>query len=407
MPEHASHLAAAFARLERALLRRRLAAIEPILRVEIVALGAFASALLFWQARLRIDSLAFARGPAVAAAAISAALLGLALLGGALAGGRLISRLGGRLPGPHWLALPIPPLAILRHHARGARLLSLWAAPPGMVILIAGAGIVPAPWLAALGVGFAAAFDLAGRAGCAVAFRIALRRCERRPGQDPVTRVLAAAARPVRGARLGRARWRGDGALRAFLRKDLLVTRRPGAARERIASPLALGVFSILAWMLPVAPEGVATVAFAVAILSAVGLATWIVGLAASDPSPVVRTLPLGVGVVWGARVVWAALGALALGAGQALALGFGPAHPPGASFTTVALIAFAIGTLGANYAVTLHPRSDHADRVLGIALAISLAASLMMYYMGWLLLVAGLLLSARRLPRWSWQENE
>src|SRR5439155_1677364 len=63
MIEPAPNLTAAFARLERRLVRRRLAAIEPILRFEIAALDASISASLFWQSRSRLGSIAFARGP--------------------------------------------------------------------------------------------------------------------------------------------------------------------------------------------------------------------------------------------------------------------------------------------------------------------------------------------------------
>ena len=59
MLEPAPDFAAAFSRLERALLARRLAAIEPALRVEIAALGAVLTAFLFWQMRLRRGAIAF------------------------------------------------------------------------------------------------------------------------------------------------------------------------------------------------------------------------------------------------------------------------------------------------------------------------------------------------------------
>src|SRR5262245_31340302 len=95
MPELAPDFAAAFARPERSLLRRRLAAVEPILRLEIGALSAILAAFLFWQTRMRLGSTAFARGPGAAAAESALALLGLALLGGVLAGGRHIVRLAG------------------------------------------------------------------------------------------------------------------------------------------------------------------------------------------------------------------------------------------------------------------------------------------------------------------------
>src|SRR5439155_470759 len=191
---------------------------------------------------------------------------------------------------------------------------------------------------------------------------------------DPPTRVLAAAAAPVRTIRLGAARWRRPGAFRAFLSKDALLARRPGPARARLASPWIFGALSVLAWKLPIAPLARASVALALALVAAAGVASWIVALVTSDPFPVVRGLPLGVGVVWGARLAWAAFGALALAAGQALGAGLSPAPSPPASFAGTALVTFAIGALGANYGVTLFPNVDlwrdpiAAKRRLGFA---------------------------------------
>src|SRR2546422_888223 len=122
MIEPAPNLTAAFARLERRLVRRRLAAIEPILRFEIAALGA---------------------------------------------------------------------------------------------ILASGVHIVPAPALAALAAGFGILLEVAGRVGCAAAFGLAWVRATPCAACDPPTRVLAAAAAPVRAIRLGAARWRRPGAFRA------------------------------------------------------------------------------------------------------------------------------------------------------------------------------------------------
>jgi len=108
---------------------------------------------------------------------------------------------------------------------------------------------------------------------------------------------------------------------------------------------------------------------------------------------------------VWGARVAWAALGAVTLAAGQAVGAGLSPAPAADPPVLGTALVALAIGVLGANYAITLFPRTDHAERILGIALAISIAASIMIYFLGWALLLAALLHSARRLPRWARSE--
>jgi len=405
MLEHAPDLAAAFARLERSLLRRRWAAIEPVLRFEIAALVAFLCASLFWRMRLRLGSIAFAHGPWAAAADGALALAGLALAGGALCGARHALRLAPGSPAPPWLALPIPPVEIHRHLARTSRPLALWAAAPAVAILAAGVGIVPGVALLAFAGGFGIVLDRAARLGCAAAFGLALLRTEPHPGCDATTRVLAVAARPVRAARSGAARWRGDGAFAAFLRKDALLARRPGAARGRLVPPLVFGALSVLVWTAPIAPGAVSTVALALTLMAAAGVAGWIVALAASDPFPVVRSLPLGPGVVWGTRVTWAALGAVTLAAGQALGADLSPAPSATAPVAGTALVALAIGVLGANYAITLFPRADHAERILGIALAISITASLMIYYLGWALLLAALLHSARRLPRWARSE--
>jgi len=405
MPQRAPDFAVAFARLERQLVRRRLAAIELRLRLEIAALGALAVAFLFWQVRLSLASIAFARGFSAAAGASAASLAALALLGGGVAGARHAARLAAGFPGPQWLALPLPSREIHRHLARTSRVPSLWAAIPALAILLAGARIVPGFLLLALAAGFGVLLDLTGRLGCAIAFRLALRRAEEHPGRDPVTRVLAVAARKAPAPRLGAARWRGERPLAAFLRKDLLLTRRPGPARARLVPPLAFGALSLLAWAAPLAPEAVPTLALALALLAAAGGASWIVALAASDPFPLLRGLPIGVGVAWGARVVWATLGAITLAAGHALAAGFAQPPAPQAIFAGTGLAALAIGVLGANYAITLFPRADHAERVLGVALAVAMAASLMIPFLGWSLLLAALLHSARRLKHWAWLE--
>jgi hypothetical protein len=407
MPARDPDFTAAFARLERSLMRRRLEGVEPVLRFEIAALAGIFATFLFWQMRTRLGSIAFAHGAWAATGDAAAVLAGLALLGGSLAAARHALRLAPGAPGPAWLALPVPAAEVHRHLARTSRPLAAWAAIPALAALAAGIGIVPWPALAGIAAAFCLLLDLASRAGCRAAFGLAWLGAERGAGLDAWTRVLAAAARPLRAGRLGAARWRSEGPLAAFMRKDLLVTRRPGAARERLAQPLLFGALSVVVWLVPAFGAARATLAIGLALLAAAGLASWIVAIAASDPFPVVRTLPLGVGVVWGARVAWAAFGALALAAGQACGAGVAPPPASDAPVAGVALAAFAIATLGANYAITLYPRGDHAERILGIALAVSLAASLMFYFVGWAVLLAALVHSARRLPRWTRQEAE
>jgi len=66
------------------------------------------------------------------------------------------------------------------------------------------------------------------------------------------------------------------------------------------------------------------------------------------------------------------------------------------------AAAAFAIGLLALNYGVSLYPRGAEADRLFALTLAIALSASLMITLLGWLVLLAAIVHSARRVPRWS-----
>jgi hypothetical protein len=61
---------------------------------------------------------------------------------------------------------------------------------------------------------------------------------------------------------------------------------------------------------------------------------------------------------------------------------------------------------LALNYGLTLFPRTDHALRMLAVTLGLSIAASLMIPLMGWVVLFAGLIHSTRRLPRWATLEE-
>jgi hypothetical protein len=401
MPDHVPDFADAFARLERALLRRRLAGIEPVLRIELAALSAFWLAVLFWRMHMRLGSIAFTQGGGAAAADCAAALSVLALGGGAVAALRHATCLESGAPGPAWLVLPIPPAEVHRHLARDSRQFSRLAALPAATVLGAGVGSVGALPLVALAAGFGIALDLASRLGTAAAFGLAWLRAGRHAG-DPATSVLADAGRRVRLPRVGAVHWRREGAMSAFLRKDLLVTVRPGAPRERLLLPLGLGLLSLVAWWIPLAPHALATLALGLALLAAAGLASWIVALTSGDPFPVVKSLPLGVGVVWGARFAWAALGAVLLAAGQAVASSLAPPPAARAPVFATALATLAIGTLGANYAITLFPRAQTANRILGIALTVSIVASLMFPILGWILLFAALVHSARHLKRWA-----
>jgi len=395
----------AFRVLERTLVRRRAAGVDARLRVELVALAALILGFLFWQVRIPLDSLERRTGVATVAEVEFAGLAALALGGGGIAFARHAVRLRRGPGGPAWLALPVSPRALGRHLAWGSRTTAWLALVPATAWVLAAVQLVPAWWLVLLFAIFVWMLLEAARLGCWLAVRDAVRRAEPRPGLDDLSRVLVAARRVGTSAPLPAARWRRQPAWRALLGKDLLVTRRPSPARQRAIAPLVLLASSAVAWALPVAPALAHALAFALGLLTAATLAEWIIAVAGTDPFPVLRGLPLGVASVWGARLLWAVLGSASLLVVQALCAR--ALHPMALQVLLVWLGAasLAIGALGANYAVTLYPRVEHAQRMLALSLGLAIAASLMIPLVGWVLVFTALLHSARRLPGWSRQE--
>lgn len=386
-------------------MHRRIAGVDPRLRVELAALCALISGFLFWQARVPLDGLARARGPVAVATLELFVLAALAALGGFLAGNRHIARLRGGAGGPAWLALPVPPEALKRHLMWDSRASAWILLVPGIACVVAAIGLVPLAWLALLAALFVWLLLEGARFGCWTAQRIVEREAEPRAGLDALTRVLAAGRRAVTVARLPAARWGRRAAWLALCAKDLTLSRRATPARQRALMPLILLVLSGLVWAFPIATPLSRALAFGIALLAATTFAEWIIAAAGTDPFSVLRGLPLGVAVVWGARVAMVAVFAAALVAAQALSAR--PLSPPALRFHLVWLGAasLVIGVLGANYAITLYPRAEHAQRVLALSLGLAIAASLMIPVVGWVLLFTALLHSARRLPRWTRQE--
>ncbi|MEO5617399.1 MAG: hypothetical protein ABIS67_06480, partial [Candidatus Eisenbacteria bacterium] len=71
-----------------------------------------------------------------------------------------------------------------------------------------------------------------------------------------------------------------------------------------------------------------------------------------------------------------------------------------------VGLASLAITMLGVNYGISLYPRAEQAQRVLALSLGLSMAASLMVPLMGWIVLLTAVLHSSRRVARWSRAEE-
>jgi hypothetical protein len=402
MPALTSPQAVAFRRLERDLVRRRLLQLDPRMRVELALLGILIAGFLFWQVRVPLDGLVRARGPLAGLETVGVAWLALALLGTGLAAGEHGRRLRTGPRGPAWLALPCEPVRLERHLAWDSRSRLAWLAVPALGVLAAAVGLLPALWLLGLAALFAAMVHAAGLAGCALAYRVARRSVEPRPALFPIERVLAVAAPRAPRRRVAPATWQRTSPWVALTAKDLRLTLRLGAMRRTALLPIAFGVASLLAWRLPAEPGLRHFAAFALSLLAAATLAEWLVVLSGSDPFDALRVLPLGVGTVWGARAIWGVGFAIVLAMGQALAARELAPHALQVFLVWSGLATIVIATLGVNYGVTLFPRADVAQRLLGLSLGLAVAASIMLPLSGWVVLLTAVLHSARRLPRWA-----
>jgi hypothetical protein len=391
---------AALARMERALLSRRFAALDLRLRLELLAFAVLAAGFFGWQVRIPLDGLARHRGATAAVLAVATGLA-LSLIAGALIAAARQRASFRERSGPAWLALPLAPAAIATHLARVSAPWALWALIPGAGVLVAGAGLIPNAIHVVLAIAFLALLLPAGRLGAtlATAWRPP-------PGAGPaIERWLRVAARTTGRARTHRARWGRGPAWLVLWAKDLSSSLRPGPLRGRLVPALLLALASALAWRLPGDPRLAGFLAFAVALLAAAAFAEWIVELCGSDPFAVLRALPVGPGALWGARFASALLAALLLAGAHAAVRATATPDPwtPALRLQLVStgLATLLVCTLGANYGLTLFPRSDHAARMLAVTLGLSIAASLMIPLMGWVILLAGWIHSARRLPRW------
>jgi len=402
MPASTSPQAAAFRRLERDLVRRRFMQLDSRMRIELLALGLLIAGFLFWQVRVPLDGLVRAHGALAGLEVVGVAWLALGLLGAGLAAGYHAHRLRLGPRGPEWLALPCEPARLERHLAWDSRSRLGWLAVPALGVLAAAVGLLPGLWLMVLGAAFVLILYGAGRAGCALAVRAARRAAAPRPGLLPIERVLVVAAPRAARQRVAVAAWRERPPWLALAGKDLRLTVRLGRMRRTALLPLAFAVASLLAWRLSGEPGFRHFAAFALSLLAAAALAEWLVVLAGSDPFDALRVLPIGVGTVWGARAAWGVAFALAMVAGQALAARELAPHALHVFLVWSGLATVVIATLGVNYGVTLFPRADVAERLLGLSLGLAVAASVMLPLSGWIVLLTAVIHSARRLPRWA-----
>jgi hypothetical protein len=394
----------AFAQLQRALLARTASRIEPRLRVELALLTLLTWGFTFWRARIPFDSLTRERGWGASVWALAGTLGFLAIVGATAAALHHVRQLRARAAGPSWLALPLPAGAILEHLAWRARWQGAWAVVLAPGVLAAAVGLVP--WWAVIGL--ALAFVIVLLYACRLATfwvrRRVVAQSERKSATDPSWVLLTTSARPTVVTRIQPPAWRRRPVAVALGAKDLRLTRRPTAARARAIAPLLFAVLSASVWWIAgtqteIPTELVRFVAFGLALVASAAFAEWLIALASSDPSPVLRGLPLGAGDVWLGRALLLIGFVTLVLAGQAVAarpLAVGPLQ---VHLVWLGAATLAVGLLGIHYSLTLPATA--AARVLVLTLSIAMAASIMIPLLGWVLLLTAVIHSARRVPRW------
>ena len=403
---------AAFARLRRDLLRRRWAGIEPLLRVELAGIAALLGVFEFWQLRIRYAGIAFAhhdaRGTTDAAWRVGIDLAALLLVTCVLAGfaaaaahRRRLDHGGG--PGLAWAGLPAPPHLIADHLAWESRLPASLSGLIGVPALIAASDVVPAMGLVVLAAGAAVTLVVSTRAGCAMALRLAPRAPQAPHDASRITAVLARVPVHSERRRLRAPAWRSGGPARALARKDARLLWRVPQTRARAGLALLLAAGAAMASVFVRDPSAAHVLALGCALAAVAAVGQTLLALAATDPWALLRTLPLSAAAAWRARASWAAGGlALILVALSPAVLRLTP-DAYGTMLAFLTLAGAAVLVLAVNYAVTLYPHTDHADRLYGFSLGLAVVGSLMIPLLGWIVLISAVIHSARRLPRW-WQ---
>jgi hypothetical protein len=314
-------------------------------------------------------------------------------------------RLRNRPPGPAWLALPVSDHTLAGHLSWDSGLVASWIAVPASGIWSAAWGLVPRWWSLALALPLALLLVLASRGGAWLGERAAVLGARRRFGRRGIRDVLAEAGSPAHRRRRSPARWVSAPAWLALFLKDLRITRRVGGVRRHLATCLLFWGLSALAWRLPSPPHMTDldyVSAFILALLGSAALGEWLVALSGADPFQTLRSLPVGVRQLWSARFALAMVATLGLLALHLVAASALSPHALRLFLGWLGGATLAIAALAVNYGVTLFPRADIAQRLLGLSLGLAVAASLMIPLLGWIVLFSAVLHSARRLSRWS-----
>jgi len=385
------------------LIRGQWRRLDARLRIHVGIVVALLAVFAFWQLRLRYAELALFDGRSMAGGVLLGTLGAIAAVGAAGTGMRLRSRLRRAPRGPEWAALPATGEQLVAHQAYEAELplrllwalaLADWIAalPAASVLALAAAPVLfPATWVA---------FVALARQGVAagIARRVpAVRR------EDAHATLLASLAEAwaVRDARHGDARgrsgsWKRTSATLALFAKDVRLARRSRATWPSLALAALLTTLSMAAWRAPT--EQLRPAAFALALLALAAYGEWLIAIGGRDPFAVLRGLPASVGTIWSARAVLGAAATLAIVLGQAVASG-GRAAP--VSLAWLMFAGLAVTALAINVQLTLFPKHGAALRVFGLALTVVVVCTFVVPVVGWIVLLAAVYRSARKLAGW------
>ncbi|MEO7867036.1 MAG: hypothetical protein ABIU54_05280, partial [Candidatus Eisenbacteria bacterium] len=364
--------------------------------VLVVLLGAFT----FWQVRIPFDGAHF-KGGALATLRLEAlALAAAAIAAGSLAHWRQ-SVLAAKLPGPEWLALPVPASLVARHLLAESRLPALAMAPLAFAVWLAGLDLMPWLWSALLITLYLVAWLECTRVGAALA-RAPRARGEGASRALPALMRLLVSGRSPRQVRpMPAARWRRCSPAHALVRLDQILSWRALGPRTRLLGALIACILSSVAWWSGAAPLLARAQSFVGFAIASAFLGGWVVLRTCGDPSDLLRQLPLSFGTLWRARFVQLAVVVGLFALAQA---GFATAFPMPArigQWVAWFVPGLAIATLGLHYGITLHPRGEVAENLYYGWLGVALCASLMIPLMGWAVVLAGLVHSSLRLSRW------
>lgn len=405
MPAIPDSDSAAFRFLRHRLTRRRLSQLDLRLKLELALLAALSAGFVFWQVRGAFASVAVQGGAGAVLGALAVAWLALAAIAATSVAVRHARRLRAGPPGPAWLSLPVDERALARHLAWDTGVVESWIVVPAVGIWSAAWGYLPWTWSLALLPPQAFVLLIACRSGASVGQRIAVLGMRAPRAFRNLSALLAEAGSRPRARRGSPARWMSCPAWVALSLKDLLVTARVGGVRRHLAISLVFWLLSVLAWRLPSPPHMLDldwAAAFVLALLGSAVLGEWLVSLSGVDPFQALRTLPIGVAQLWSARFALALAGAALLLTMHAIGGAHLTPHALRLFLAWVGGATLAIAALAVNYGVTLFPRADIAQRLLGLSLGMAVAVSLMIPLLGWIVLLSAVLHSARRLSRWA-----